>query len=76
MTRLREALDEAEAFVTRIPTDKLGLLFLKGRHVVQPNPDRLDDYPTHAGQQRGQWPTNTEITAAMFEQYNKKRSPL
>jgi hypothetical protein len=76
MRRLREVLDEAEAFVTRIPTEKVGLLFLKGRHIVQPNPDRLQEYQTHAGQKSGQWPTNSEITAAMFEHYNKKRSPL
>jgi hypothetical protein len=76
MRRLREVLDEAEAFVTRIPTEKVGLLFLKGRDIVQPNPDRLQEYQTHAGQKSGQWPTNSEITAAMFEHYNKKRSPL
>jgi hypothetical protein len=34
MTRLREVLHEAETFVTRMPTDKLGLLFLKDGHVV------------------------------------------
>lgn len=32
-------------------------------------------YPTHVGQRRGHWPTSTEITAAMFERYNKKPSP-
>ncbi|MDQ2776573.1 MAG: hypothetical protein M3Y57_16895 [Acidobacteriota bacterium] len=72
MTRLREVLNEAEAFVTRMPTDKLGLLFLKVGRVVQPDPDRLHEYQTHAGQRRGQWPTSADITAAMFERYNKK----
>jgi len=72
MTRLRDVLTEAEAFVTRMPTDKVGLLFLKEGRVVQPDPDRLEEYQTHAGQKRGQWPTSTEITAAMFEHYNKK----
>jgi len=71
MVRLRAALDEAEAFVARMPTDKAGLLFLKEDHVVQPDPDRLDDYQTHAGQKRGHWPTNADITAAMFERYKK-----
>jgi hypothetical protein len=46
--RLRAALDDAEAFVTRMPTDKAGLLFLKGIHVVLPDPDRPYDYETHA----------------------------
>jgi hypothetical protein len=72
MTRLREVLIEAEAFVTRMPTDKAGLLFLKEGHVVQPDPDRLQAYQTHAGKRRGHWPGSFEITAAMFEQYNKK----
>jgi len=73
--RLRAALAEAEAFVTRMPTDKLGLLFLEAGEVVQPDPDRLDDYQTHAGQQRGHWPGSPEISSAMFERYNKKSTP-
>ena len=70
--KLRAGLDDAEAFVTRMPTDKLGLLFLQAGKVVQPDPDRLDRYQTHAGQLRGHWPTSADITAAMFERYNKK----
>jgi hypothetical protein len=71
MPRLRAALDQAEAFATRMPTDKLGLLFLDDTgHAVQPDPDRLDDYQTHSGQQRGHWPESPEIRAAMLERYN------
>ncbi len=70
MVKLRQALDEAEAFVMRMPTDKVGLLFLTGGKVVQPDPDRLEDYQTHAGQRRGQWPSSPEIVSAMFERYN------
>jgi hypothetical protein len=73
MTKLRAALDDAEAFVARMPTDKIGLLFLQAGKVVQPDPDRLDSYETHAGQVRGHWPTSLEITAAMLEHYNKPR---
>lgn len=69
--RLLAALDDAEAFVTRMPTDKLGLLFLKEGHIVQPDPGRLEIYQTHAGQRRGQWPSSGEIAAAMFERYRK-----
>jgi hypothetical protein len=72
MARLRAALDQAEAFIVRMPTDKLGLLFLEAGEVVQPDPDRLDAYQTHAGQRRGQWPSSPEISAAMFERHNKK----
>jgi hypothetical protein len=73
--QLRAALDDAEAFVTRMPSEKLGLLFLQGSKVVQLDPTCLGSYQTHAGQRRGQWPTSSEITAAMFERYNKKPSP-
>jgi hypothetical protein len=74
--RLRAALDQAEAFVACMPTDKLGLLFLDDAgHVVRPDPDRLDGYRTHAGQRRGQWPDSPEIRAAMFEHSNIKPGP-
>ena len=69
---LRETLNEAEAFVMRIPTEKAGLLFLKDGEVVQPDPDRLDEYTTHAGVRRGHWPTSAEISAAMFDHYKKQ----
>ena len=72
MTRLRELLSEAEAFVCRMPTNKAGLLFLKDSQAVQPDPDRVEEYQTHAGSNRGHWPGSPEITAAMLENYHKK----
>lgn len=77
MIRLRQILTEAEAFVARMPTEKVGLLFLKGDEVVQPDPDKLDEYQTHAGQRRGHWPSSPEITAAMFERaaQNRQKPP-
>jgi hypothetical protein len=74
MRRLRTILEEAEAFVMKMPTDKAGLLFLKDGHVVQPDPNRLEDYQTHAGQRRGQWPSSGEITAAMLESYRTPKT--
>lgn len=71
MTRLRQVLDEADGFVARIPTDKAGLLFLQGGKVVQPDPDRLDAYQTHADARRGLWPSSPEISSAMLERYNE-----
>jgi len=72
MERLRQVLNEAESFVMRMPTEKIGLLFLKEGKVVQPDPDHLDDYATHAGRRRGHWPTSTEISAAMLDRYRKR----
>jgi hypothetical protein len=75
MGRLRAALEEAEAFVAKMPTEKAGLLFLQGGHVVQPDPAHLGDYQTHAGQRRGQWPTSAEISTAMLDRYQKPLDP-
>ena len=69
--RLGAALAEAEAFVSRMPSDKLGLLFLRGGEVVQPDRDRLDDYKTHGGRGGGQWPGSPEIAAAMNERQDR-----
>ena len=69
MVRLRSTLDAADAFVARMPTDRAGLLFLADGRPVEPDPDRLDRYATHAGQRRGHWPDGPEIAAAMLERY-------
>jgi len=71
--RLRHALDQAEAFVTRMPTAKMGQLFIQNGEVTQPDPDRLDSYEAHTGRRRGHWPTNPEITAAMLELIKERR---
>jgi hypothetical protein len=67
LSRLRFALDEAEAFVSRMPTEKAALLFLQNGRVVQPDPDHLDEYQTHAGQRRGHWPASSDIGSAMLK---------
>ncbi|MFZ4072112.1 MAG: hypothetical protein ACOYJ6_18705, partial [Caulobacterales bacterium] len=66
---VRAALNEAEAFAAAMPTDKLGLLFIAGGKVVQPEPARLDQYIPHLGQRRGHWPSSPEIAAAMMAAY-------
>ncbi|MEO8727219.1 MAG: hypothetical protein ABI383_13980 [Acidobacteriaceae bacterium] len=73
MARLRDVLREAESFVTRMPTEKVGLLFLQGASVVQPDADHLDDYRTHSGHTGGQWPSSAEISSAMFERAAQQR---
>jgi hypothetical protein len=73
--RLRAALAKAAAFIARMPTDKMGLLFLQAGRVVQPDPDRLAEYQTHGGQRRGQWPSSPQIDEAMLERHNKERRP-
>ncbi len=75
LDRLRSALDQAEAFVVRMPTAKLGLIFMQGGRVVQADPSRPEDYREHAGTRRGQWPASDEIDAAMLERYIKPPPP-
>lgn len=72
LSRLREALAEAELFVRQMPTERKGLLFLQNGRVVQPEPGDLSEYATHAGRRRGQWPTNTEISSAMMERFRER----
>ena len=74
MPRLRAALDEADAFVMRMPSSHAGLLFVKDSKVVQPDPDHLDEYQTHAGERRGHWPSSAEIETAMLEHYKILRN--
>jgi hypothetical protein len=73
--RLRAALAEAEAFVARMPTDKMGRLFLQAGKVVQPDPDRLAEYQTHAGQRRGQWPGAPKSVLRCSSGYDQERGP-
>ena len=69
LKKLHGALNDAEAFVSRMPTDKLGTLFLEAGKVVQPNPERLNTYQTHTGELRGHWPASAEITSNMLAHY-------
>lgn len=69
LAKLRTALNSAEDFVHKMPTDKLGLLFLDRENVVQPDPMHLDRYTPHAGKRRGHWPSSPEIATAMMERF-------
>ena len=71
MARLRAALDEAEAFVAAMPSDKAGLLFLRAGRPIQPDPAMLDACTTHSARRRGHWPSSPEITAAMLAHLQK-----
>jgi hypothetical protein len=65
--KVRNALDAAEAFAARMPTDRLGVVFLdRAGRIAEPDPTRLDDFVEHAGKRRGHWPSSQEITQAMF----------
>jgi hypothetical protein len=42
--KIRAMLDAAEAFVVRMPSDRVGTLFLKDGKPVQPDPERPGEY--------------------------------
>lgn len=69
--RFLSVMDEAQAFISAMPTGQVGLLFLQEGNAVQPDPTRLDEYQTHLGRRRGQWPGSTEIAGAMLEHYGR-----
>lgn len=66
-------LSEIQGGVFRLLASRRDPEIMQEGVVVQPDPDRLIDYQTHAGQRRGQWPSSPEITTAMFERYTESR---
>jgi len=70
--RIRSMIEDAERFISRIPSDAVGLVFLETGKAVQPDLDALEKYQRHTGAPGGVWPSSSEISSAMLERYNKK----
>lgn len=71
MRTLKTALDEAESFVPRMPTDAMGSIYLKDGTPVMPDPAALGSYLTHKPRRRGHWPTASDITSAMLDRLQR-----
>ncbi len=72
--KLRAALNEAETFVTKMPSADGGKLFLDERHrIVQPDPEKLDRYTTHAGTRGGHWPSSSEVASSMLKAWSIRK---
>lgn len=69
--RIRLMLDDAAAFIARLRSEAVGVLFLDGDKPVQPDPSALGRYRRHEGARRGHWPSSSEIGTAMLERYGK-----
>ncbi|MGA7409871.1 MAG: hypothetical protein WBW33_05260 [Bryobacteraceae bacterium] len=67
-------IEQAERFISRIPSDAVGFVFLEGGKPVQPNLEALGTYQRHAGVTGGVWPSSPEISRAMLEGYNKEQN--
>jgi hypothetical protein len=72
--RIGSMIEDAERFVSRIPSDAVGFIFLAGEKPVQPDVEALERYQRHAGALGGVWPSSPEISSAMLERYNKKQN--
>jgi hypothetical protein len=71
--RIKAMLTDAEAFIAGLPSDAVGVVFLEGEKVVQPDLAALERYQRHAGARRGHWPSSSEIGRAMLERYRGKK---
>ncbi|HXJ93424.1 MAG TPA: nucleotidyl transferase AbiEii/AbiGii toxin family protein [Terriglobia bacterium] len=71
--RIRSMIEDAERFISRIPSDAVGVLFLKGGKAVQPDLDALEKYQRRAGAPGGVWPSSPEISSAMLERYDNNK---
>lgn len=58
MQKLRDALEKAEVFVSKMPTELAGRLFLEKGKAIEPDPDRLGDYQTRSSKRQGHWPSS------------------
>jgi hypothetical protein len=70
--RIRSMIEDAERFISRIPSDAVGVVFLERGKAVQPDLDMLEKYQRHAGAPGGVWPSSPEISSAMLERYKKQ----
>ena len=73
--RIRSMIEDAERFISRVPSDAVGMLFLNNGRPVQPDVEALETYQRHAGAPGGIWPTSPEISAAMLERYPNGPKP-
>ncbi len=72
--RIRSMIEDAGRFISRIPSDAVGVVFLESGKPVQPDPDALGRYQRHAGALGGVWPSSPEISSAMLERYKKQNA--
>jgi nucleotidyltransferase AbiEii toxin of type IV toxin-antitoxin system len=73
--RIRSMIEDAERFISQVPSEAVGFVFLDGDKAVQPEISAWSNYERRAGARRGLWPSSAEISGAMLERYNKKPDP-
>jgi hypothetical protein len=69
--RIRGMLEAADQFITGIPSDVVGFVFLEDGKPVQPGLDVVGKYQLRAGTLGGVWPSSPEISSALLDFYRK-----
>ncbi len=72
-SRIRDMIADAERFISRIPSDDVGVVFLEVEKPVQPDLDHMQKYQRLRGSRKGLWPTSSEISSAMLGHYDKPK---
>lgn len=70
--RIRCMIEDAEQFISRLPSDAVGVVFLENGKPVQPDLELLGNYQRHTGALGGIWPSSPEISSAMLEHYGSQ----
>lgn len=73
--RIRTMIEDAERFISEIPSDDVGFVFLDGDKPVQPDLRALATYQRRSGARQGVWPSSPDIATAMLERYQKPPNP-
>jgi hypothetical protein len=68
--RIRGMIEDAEAFIAKLPSDAVGVVFLDRERPVQPDVNALDAYQRRPGAPGGLWPSSPDISHAMLERYD------
>lgn len=66
---IKSMLEDAERFISALPSDAVGFLFLDDHLPVQPDLSHIDTYQKLAGSLQAPWPSSDEIDRAMFDDY-------
>ena len=73
--RIRNMIEDAEDFISGIPSDDVGFVFLDGDKPLQPAIGDFGKYQRRPGARGGVWPSSPDISSAMLENYKKPSGP-
>jgi hypothetical protein len=69
--RIRGMIEAAEVFISKLPSDAVGVVFMEGDEAVVPDLTALDRYRRNPGAPSGLWPSSSDISHEMLRRYSK-----